>query len=47
VLDVYTRECIALVADRSLTGAKVAGAWTAVLQTRPKPDTITIADGCG
>lgn len=45
VLDVYTRECVALVADRSLTGAKVAAALTAVVKTRAKPETITVDNG--
>ena len=45
VLDVYSRECVALVADRSLTGTKVAAALTRVLETRTKPDTITVDNG--
>ncbi len=35
VLDVYTRECLTLVADRSLTGVKVAAALTRLLERRP------------
>ena len=34
VLDLYTRESLALVADRSLTGVKVAAALSRVLQQR-------------
>ena len=45
MLDVYTRECLALLADRSLTGAKVAAALTAVLTTRPQPEAITVDNG--
>jgi putative transposase len=45
VLDVYSRECVALVADRSLTGAKVAAALTTVLTTRAKPAAITVDNG--
>ena len=37
VLDLYTRESLALVADRSLTGVKVAAALSHVLQQRPRP----------
>jgi putative transposase len=45
VLDLYTRECLALVADRSLTGVKVAGALTRVLQHRAAPIAITVDNG--
>ena len=45
VLDVYARECVALVADRSLTGAKVAAALTVLLKTRAKPEAITVDNG--
>jgi putative transposase len=45
VLDVYSRECVALVVDPSLTGAKVAAALTAVLKTRTPPETITVDNG--
>jgi putative transposase len=34
VLDIYTRESLALVADRSLTGVKVAAALTPIVQRR-------------
>jgi putative transposase len=37
VLDVYSRECLTLVADRSLTGVKVAAALTRLLERRPIP----------
>jgi putative transposase len=45
VLDVYTRESLALVADRSLTGVKVAVALSQVLQHRPAPVAITVDNG--
>ena len=45
VLDLYTRESLALVADRSLTGVKVAAALSHVLQRRPAPTAITVDNG--
>ena len=45
VVDIYTREALALVADRSLTGVKVAAALTTVLQHRQKPDAISVDNG--
>jgi putative transposase len=45
VLDLYTRESLALVADRSLTGLKVAAALSDVLQQRPAPTAITVDNG--
>jgi putative transposase len=45
VLDLYTRESLALVADRSLTGLKVAGALTGILAQRPAPQAITVDNG--
>jgi len=45
VLDLYTRECLALVADRSLTGVKVATILTRVIQQRPAPSAITVDNG--
>jgi putative transposase len=45
VLDLYTRESLALVADRSLTGVKVAAALSRVLQHRARPDAITVDNG--
>lgn len=42
VVDIYTREALALVADRSLTGLKVAAALSTVLQSRmPSPKAST------
>jgi putative transposase len=45
VLDLYTRESLALVADRSLTGVKVAAALRQVLQHRAAPQAITVDNG--
>lgn len=45
VLDVYTRESLALVADRSLTGVKVAAALSRILQQRPRPQAISVDNG--
>ena len=45
VLDLYTRESLALVADRSLTGVKVAGALSQLLQGRRAPQAITVDNG--
>src|SRR5918999_384255 len=45
VLDLYTRESLALLADRSLTGVKVAAALTDVLQHRAAPGAITVDNG--
>jgi len=45
VLDLFTRECVALVPDRSLTGVKVAEALTQVLRARPRPRSITVDNG--
>ena len=45
VLDLYTRESLALVADRSLTGVKVAAALSCVLQRRPAPTSIIVDNG--
>jgi putative transposase len=45
VVDCYTRESLALVADRSLTGVKVAAALSHVLQHRPRPIAITVDNG--
>lgn len=42
VLDLFTRESLALVADRSLTGVKVAATLSAVLRQRPAPHAITV-----
>ncbi len=45
VVDVYTREALALVADRSLTGVKVAAALSGILRRRPKPVAISVDNG--
>src|SRR5687768_10417081 len=45
VIDLYTRESLALVADRSLTGVKVAAALSHVLQRRRGPRAITVDNG--
>ena len=45
VLDLYTRESLALVADRSLTGVKVAAALNDVLRRRRGPLAITVDNG--
>jgi putative transposase len=45
VLDLYTRESLTLVADRSLTGVKVAAALSRVLQQRAAPQAITVDNG--
>ena len=45
VLDVYTRESLALVADRSLTGVKVAAALTPIVRHRGAPTAITVDNG--
>ena len=45
VLDLYARESLALVADRSLTGVEVAVALSHVLQHRRAPYAITVDNG--
>jgi putative transposase len=45
VVDIYTREALALVVDRSLTGVKVAAALTSLLAYRPKPMAISVDNG--
>ena len=46
IIDQFTRECIALVADRPMTGAKVVLALEqAFCQGRPKPESITTDNG--
>jgi putative transposase len=40
VLDLFTRESLALIADRSLTGVKVAAALSEVIQQRTAPQAI-------
>jgi len=45
VLDVFTRESLALLADRSLTGVKVAAALTPIVGHRGAPVSITVDNG--
>ena len=46
IIDQFTRECLALVADRRMTGAKVVAALElAIEQGRPKPESITTDNG--
>ena len=45
VLDVYTRESLALVVDRSLTGVKVAASLTPIVARRGAPASITVDNG--
>jgi putative transposase len=45
VMDVFTRESLALVADRSLTGIKVALTLNRIVTTRPAPEAITVDNG--
>ena len=45
VVDLYTRESLALVAERSLTGVKVPAALSRVLQRRSAPTAITVDNG--
>lgn len=40
VIDQYTRECVLLLADQSLTGEKVARGLKALLQHRPAPNPL-------
>lgn len=45
VVDDFTRECLALVADTSLSGARVARELDAIIAVRGKPDTIVSDNG--
>ena len=45
VVDDFTRECLALVADTSLSGARVARELDAVMKTRGRPMTIVSDNG--
>lgn len=45
VVDDFTRECLALVADTSLSGARVARELDAVMKTRGRPVTIVSDNG--
>ncbi|WP_246047533.1 IS3 family transposase [Hankyongella ginsenosidimutans] len=45
VVDDYTRECLALVADTSLSGARVARELTSLMGSRGKPHTVVSDNG--
>jgi putative transposase len=45
IIDLYTRESLALVADRSPTGVKVAAALTPIVARRGAPTAITVDNG--
>lgn len=45
MLDLYSRESLALVADRSLTDVKVGAALSGVLGQRRAPQAITVDKG--
>jgi putative transposase len=45
VVDDYTRECLALVADTSLSGVRVARELTAIIGQRGKPHTVVSDNG--
>jgi len=45
VIDQYTRECLCLLADPSLTGEKVAQAAEPVVRQRGAPVSITVDNG--
>jgi putative transposase len=45
VVDQFTRECILLLADRSLTAAKVAAALDRAVAERGTPESITVDNG--
>jgi putative transposase len=45
IVDIYTREALALVVDRSLTGVKVAAALSRILERRAKPSAISVDNG--
>jgi putative transposase len=45
IVDIYTREALALVVDRSLTGVKVAAALSRLLEQRAKPTAISVDNG--
>ena len=45
VLDVFTRECLAIHVDRKLTGAKVARVLDGIAATRGYPKEITVDNG--
>ena len=45
VIDQFTRECLALVADRALNGQKVALSLSQVVAERGEPESITVDNG--
>jgi len=45
VVDQYSRECIGLVVDTSLSGVRVARELTKLISTRSKPDVIVSDNG--
>lgn len=45
VIDQFTRECLALVADRALNGHKVALALSQIIAVRGTPESITVDNG--
>lgn len=45
VVDLYTRECLMLFADRSISGSKVAAALEVVVAGRGAPQSITVDNG--
>jgi putative transposase len=45
VIDQFTRECLALVADNGLSGHKVALALSQVVAERGRPESITVDNG--
>jgi putative transposase len=45
VIDQFTRECLALVADRALNGHKVALALSQIVAERGTPESITVDNG--
>jgi putative transposase len=45
VVDDYTRECLTLVADTSLSGARVARELDSIIQQRGRPETIVSDNG--
>ena len=45
VIDAYTRECLAIETDTSLTGRRVTAALERILEQRPGPQTIRVDNG--
>ena len=46
VLDVYTRECLALIAGQSFRGVDVANILSSLVEERERPDYIHCDNGC-